>query len=278
MPELPEVETVCNGIKPYLEGACIVSSKVMNSKLRIPVPSNFSELIKGQKILKVKRRAKYILIYLENELVIVIHFGMSGRLKLADTSFFQEHKSEIKHDHVFIELSNNRSITYRDPRKFGLVTVLDKNEFANFRFFKKLGLEPLSSQLNADEFFKILQSSRRSVKSVIMDSSLVVGIGNIYASESLFSAGVNPERIASTVTKKEATKLYKAIVDTLEQAIKAGGSSINDYAQADGSTGYFQHHFLVYGRTDKPCKKCKTPILRIKQNGRSTYYCEKCQK
>ncbi len=299
MPELPEVETVCRGIKPYLEGASIIDSKVFNHKLRIPIPKDFSKLIKGCRVLKVQRKAKYILIHLSHEvltsrpsgapqddeagsLIIVIHLGMSGRLKFSGSEqeeiFYHQRKAHHKHDHALIQLSNGKFLIYNDPRKFGLVTVLDKDEFANFRFFKKLGIEPLSPELNPETLYKTLQRRNKSIKSVIMDSSLIVGVGNIYASESLFIAGIHPERIASTITKKEATKLHHAIVDTLERAIKAGGSTISDYAQADGSSGYFQHNFLVYGRIEKPCKKCRSKIQRIKQNGRSSYFCGKCQK
>jgi formamidopyrimidine-DNA glycosylase len=174
-------------------------------------------------------------------------------------------------------LSNGKLLVYNDTRKFGIVTVLRESEIAEFKFFKKLGLEPLSKEFNAKALYEIFQARNKSVKSVIMDASIIVGVGNIYACESLFSAGISPLRIANQVTKNEAAKLYTAIVDTLERAIVAGGSTISDYAKADGEAGYFQHNFLVYDREGQPCKKCKGKILRIKQNGRSSYYCGKCQ-
>ncbi len=281
MPELPEVETVCCGIRPHLEAASIVASKVLNPKLRIGIPVNFSKLINGKQILQVKRKAKYILIHLEDDLVIIIHLGMSGRLTVSDDkaelNYYHKQKLYKKHDHVLIELSNGKLLVYNDTRKFGIVTVLNKKQFSEFKFFQKLGIEPLSKEFNAKALYEIFKARNKSVKSVIMDASIVVGVGNIYACESLFSAGISPLRMANKVTKQEAAKLYKTIVDTLERAIEAGGSTISDYAKADGEAGYFQHNFLVYDREEQPCKKCKTKILRIRQNGRSSYYCEKCQ-
>lgn len=282
MPELPEVETVCNGIRPYLEGASIVASKVLNPKLRINIPASFTKLIKGKQILQVKRKAKYILIYLEGDLVIIVHLGMSGRLTVSGEElgldYYHKQKLCQKHDHVLIELSNGKLLVYNDTRKFGIVTVLRASELHEFRFFRKLGLEPLSEEFSAKVLYEILKARNKSIKFVIMDSSIIVGVGNIYACESLFSAGISPLRIANEVIQKEAVKLYKAIVNTLQRAIAAGGSTISDYAKADGEAGYFQHEFLVYDREGEPCKKCKTMISRIKQNGRSSYYCGSCQK
>lgn len=274
MPELPEVETIVRGIAPLIEGLSITKAKVLNSKLRIEIPQDFARAVKGKTITKVKRKAKYILLELDNHRVIVIHLGMSGRLRVYLN--LQEYK-KAKHDHLIIDLSNGGLLVFNDTRRFGLVTLLREPEFAEFKFFKKLGLEPLSKEFNTVQLFKITQARNKSIKSVIMDSSIVVGVGNIYASESLFSAGIHPGRIASTLTKKEAGKLYEAIVETLERAIEAGGSTLRDYAKADGEAGYFQHQFLVYDRLDMPCSKCSRPIHQIRQNGRSTYFCGHCQ-
>lgn len=273
MPELPEVETVVRGIAPLIEGRVIAKAQVFNSKLRIEIPEALAKQVKNQKIIKVSRKAKYILIELEEGEFLIIHLGMSGRLRVYPNS---ENYKRAKHDHLVITL-NDSLMVFNDTRRFGLVTLLREDEFADFKFFKKLGLEPLSRKFNSVQLFKITQARNKSIKSVIMDSSIVVGVGNIYASESLFSAGIHPERIASDLSKKEATKLYKAIVDTLERAIEAGGSTLRDYAKPDGKAGYFQHQFLVYDRLDKPCAKCSKSISQIRQNGRSTYFCGHCQ-
>lgn len=274
MPELPEVETVVRGIAPLIEGLAIAKAQVLNSKLRIEIPQDFARAVKGKTITKVKRKAKYILIDLDSGFTIVIHLGMSGRLRVYPDP---DEYSKAKHDHLIIELRDKSILVFNDTRKFGLVTLLREEQFAEFKFFRKLGLEPLSKDFNAAKLFQITQARNKSIKSVIMDSSIIVGVGNIYASESLFSAGINPQRIASSLTKKETSKLYKAIVDTLQRAIQAGGSTLKDYAKADGEAGYFQHQFLVYDRLDLPCSKCSRPIHQIRQNGRSTYFCGKCQ-
>ncbi|MBT6842576.1 MAG: bifunctional DNA-formamidopyrimidine glycosylase/DNA-(apurinic or apyrimidinic site) lyase [Candidatus Melainabacteria bacterium] len=274
MPELPEVETVVRGIAPLIEGLAIAKAQVLNSKLRIEIPQDFARAVKGKTITKVKRKAKYILIDLDSGFTIVIHLGMSGRLRVYPDP---DEYSKAKHDHLIIELRDKSILVFNDTRKFGLVTLLREEQFSEFKFFRKLGLEPLSKEFNSVELFRLVKNRNKSIKSVIMDSSIVVGVGNIYASESLFSAGIHPERIASSLTKKEATDLYKAIVNTLERAIEAGGSTLKDYAKPNGEAGYFQHQFLVYDRLDMPCSKCSRPIHQIRQNGRSTYFCGKCQ-
>ncbi|MDD9898602.1 MAG: bifunctional DNA-formamidopyrimidine glycosylase/DNA-(apurinic or apyrimidinic site) lyase [Candidatus Melainabacteria bacterium] len=272
MPELPEVETVCRGIAPQIEGRSISRVKVNCKKLRIPIPKKFASILKGRKIIRVKRKAKYIVIELDSGYSLVIHLGMSGRLTI------QQDYQPAKHDHIVIELDNGSLIVFNDTRKFGLATVLHETEFDDFKFFKKLGIEPLSKELNTVQLFKILEKRKKNIKSVIMDSSIIVGVGNIYASESLFSAGIHPERLASEISKKESDRLFKAIVETLKRAIEAGGSTLKDYAKANGESGYFQHQFLVYDQQDQPCSKCKRAIQKIKQNGRATYFCGKCQK
>lgn len=274
MPELPEVETVCRGIRHQITGRTIIQAKINCHKLRIPVPKKLSSLVTGQNILGVKRKAKYIIIQLDSGYSLVIHLGMSGRLLVYPKP---EDYKPAKHDHIVIKLDNATLMVFNDTRRFGLVTILHETEFEDFKFFKKLGLEPLSKQFNSVELFEICQKRQKNIKSVIMDSSIIVGVGNIYAAESLFSAAIHPERIASSLSKKETTKLQQAIVETLEQAIEAGGSTLKDYAKANGESGYFQHQFLVYDRKDQPCTKCKQPIQKIKQNGRATYFCSKCQ-
>ncbi len=272
MPELPEVEIICRSIKASLENQVIVGCEVFNRKLRIMIPKNLAKILSQTQILNVKRRAKYILITLNNNFVLIIHLGMSGTLRVSNNYQAQ------KHDHVVIQLSNGTTLIYNDPRRFGLVTALASHELNNFSFLKRLGIEPLSKDFTASTLYSIIHSRTKAIKSVIMDASLIVGIGNIYASESLFLAGIKPNRSAKRISKKETTKLYESIVSTLQRAIKAGGSSISDFQHTDGSSGYFQHSFLVYDRKDQPCKQCQQAIQQIKQNGRSSYFCQICQK
>ena len=169
-------------------------------------------------------------------------------------------------------------VVLNDPRRFGLITALSPEDFANFSFFKKLGMEPLTKEFNPESLFKMCSGRSKNIKTTIMDSSLVVGVGNIYASESLFLARINPEMPAGKLTKSKAQKLYEAIVVTLKDAIKAGGSTLRDYAKADGNAGYFQHQFNVYDQAGQPCRVCGTHIKQIRQANRSTYFCPKCQK
>lgn len=279
MPELPEVETVCKGIEPHIVGRTIDSVKVLTPKLRIPVPTAIKKL-PGAKILSVKRKAKYILIELSNQETLVIHLGMSGRLTIGnskDINYYHRSKKQHKHDHLIITLDNGKEIVFNDTRKFGLVDLIDSQSQQNYKFFKKLGVEPLEKSFSKQTLKNICKSRSKNIKAVIMDANLLVGVGNIYACEALFLAGVDPRKEAGKLTEEEITKLRKSIVQTLRKAIKAGGSTIQDYAKADGNAGYFQHQFNVYDREGKPCKKCQCPILRFKDNGRSTYYCETCQ-
>lgn len=316
MPELPEVETVTNGIRPFLEGKVIIEVKVLRPQLRIKIPANFKKLTEKTKILKVYRRAKYILIELDNAYTIIIHLGMSGKLTVNERSLtvnegslfknFQmqglrsdEDRSLLsinedlrnernaavgdlwtssKHDHLYIKLKSGDAVLYNDTRKFGLVTITETSQLEEHKLIKKLGLEPLDKSFTKKVFYELIQKRNKSIKSVIMDAGIVVGIGNIYACEALFQAGIHPEKLASKLQQKESDLLYSAIVKTLKRAIKAGGSTLKDYAKADGEAGYFQHEFLVYGQENKACTKCKKKIIRIKQNGRSSFVCLKCQK
>jgi len=281
MPELPEVETVVNGIRPHLEGAIIASTQVLRPQLRIRIPNNFSQLSAGAKILEVKRRAKYILLSLDNNYSIIIHLGMSGRLTLQEFDnekvYFHEQEQNTKHDHLVIKLDSGIEVKYNDTRKFGLITITETNSLYQHRLLAKLGEEPFDKKLSAKKFYDLIKSRNKNIKSVLMDASIIVGIGNIYACEALFSAAIHPEKIASTITQEEAKLLLSAIKKTLKKAIEAGGSTLKDYAQADGSAGYFQHEFYVYARENQPCKKCKTKIIRIKQNNRSSFVCPRCQ-
>lgn len=281
MPELPEVETVTNGIRPFLEGQQITEVKVLRPQLRIKIPSSFQKLTEKAKVLRVKRRAKYILIELDNAYTIIIHLGMSGRLTVNDKKqekiFYHNKESFKKHDHLYIKLKSGDALVYNDTRKFGLVTITETSQLAEHKLIAKLGLEPLEKEFSAKKFYELIHKRNKSIKSVIMDANIVVGVGNIYACEALFQAGIHPEKLASKLSETEAKLLHSAIVKTLKRAIKAGGSTLKDYAKADGEAGYFQHEFLVYAQENKACTKCKKKITRIKQNGRSSFFCMKCQ-
>ncbi len=271
MPELPEVETICKGLKPKLVNNTIVSAKANTPKLRINMPRQLGQKLKNKTITAIKRRAKYIIIDLNDGLSLVIHLGMSGRITIS------KNYQAKKHDHLVIKLSSGHTMALNDPRRFGLVALISSNEIDDDKLFVNLGLEPLSKDFNASSLAKLIQNRSKDIKSCIMDATLVVGVGNIYASESLYLAAIHPQRAATSLNTKESAQLSKAIKQVLKAAIKAGGSSLRDYRQADGEMGYFQHNFKVYDRSGQPCSKCKSSIERIKQAGRSTYLCPKCQ-
>ena len=275
MPELPEVETVCRGIKPLLENQSIKKILCRVTKLRYLLPKNLNKKIANCKILKVQRKAKYIQIFLDNETQLIIHLGMTGKL-LIKKNF--TNKRINKHDHVIVELKNSQALVFNDVRKFGMLDLIDNSQEQNYKFFKDLGLEPLEKEFNFDNFKKIISHRNKSIKSTIMDSKLIVGVGNIYANESLFNAGIHPERISSDLKDHELELLRKEIIKILKKAIKKGGSTLNDFRNEENQKGYFQFDFRVYARDGFACKICKTEIQRIKQNGRSSFVCSTCQK
>ena len=274
MPELPEVETVVRGIRPYLENKSIKDLKVYSPKLRYLIPKSLKKECLNSKITNVQRKAKYILIELDKEKLIVIHLGMTGKLIVKKA---QSKLTLSKHDHVVFTLNNGNSLIFNDVRKFGMLDLIDQNQIPSYKFFKKLGFEPLEKEFNLKAFQGILENRNKSIKSTIMDSNLIVGVGNIYANEALFKSGIHPERTANNLSLEEMKSLRAEIIKTLKAAIKAGGSTLKDFANEKGESGYFQFNFKVYGRSGEPCFKCKTHIERIKQNGRSSFVCPQCQ-
>ncbi len=270
MPELPEVETSRRGIEPHLLNKTIKSIEIRQHKLRWPVPENLASLATGKKIRGVCRRAKYIYLKLDNG-CIIIHLGMSGSLRICEKEMPPE-----KHDHIDICVSN-KILRLRDPRKFGCVlwTPLDINEH---KLIKPLGPEPLTAKFNASYLHKKANKRQCSIKTFIMNSHIVVGVGNIYASESLFKAGINPKRKAGNISLNRLQKLVDAIKQTLTEAIKQGGTTLRDFTSETGQPGYFAQKLLVYGKVDEDCTVCGKPIKQIKQQARSTYYCSNCQK
>ncbi len=271
MPELPEVETVVRGLNNTVLGEKIESVKVLQPKLRIPIPDNLAKLLVGAKIKSITRRAKYILIHLNNNYTWVIHLGMSGRL-----TTHNKMPPLKKHDHVIISLKRT-TMVYNDTRRFGLMIIIKDQSINDYSSFKNLGLEPLEKSFTGRKLYDLIHKSNSDIKSVLMNQNIVVGVGNIYASESLFSAHISPLRKASKISLKECGLLVNSIKSVLNEAIKSGGSTLRDYVSSSGDKGYFQHKFKVYDKKGKPCPKCKSPIKRITQKGRSTYYCQNCQ-
>jgi formamidopyrimidine-DNA glycosylase len=273
MPELPEVEVTRRGLLP-VEGAQIAQVTIRHHGLRWPIPADLPQHLQGRRVLKLTRRAKYILAEIgttETEGVLLLHLGMSGRLCLLERDFPAE-----KHDHFDIRFADGRVIRLRDPRRFGAVLWLDKHPLQH-ALLSSLGPEPLDAGFNADYLYQHIRTRSAPIKTTIMDAHLVVGVGNIYASESLFRARIHPETPAKALTLAQCALLVQEIKLTLQAALDAGGSSLRDFFGADGNPGYFQQTYTVYGRTGEPCRVCTKPILSIRLGQRSTFYCEHCQ-
>jgi len=271
MPELPEVETVRRGIEPFIQGRKIRKIIIRNKNLRWPVPASIRLKTKNRLIKLVDRRAKYILLKLENG-TIIIHLGMSGVLKIVDAR-----TPLLKHDHLDIVLNDDIRLRYNDPRRFGSVLWTAKDPLKH-KLLKDLAPEPLSPGFNSNYLSKKLKTRKAPIKNVLMDSKTVVGVGNIYASESLFLSKINPVLPANKLSQEQTKLLVKNIKKVLRASIKAGGTTLKDFAQADGRPGYFAQKLLVYGKQAEPCPACKTPIKQIVLGQRATYYCAKCQK
>jgi formamidopyrimidine-DNA glycosylase len=275
MPELPEVETVCRGLAKSLLKKRIMKVDQHRPDLRTPLPKNLNEKIVRRGIVKIERRAKYIQIFLDDDTVMLLHLGMSGRLLLSP----QAVKAE-KHDHLVFHFDDGTCLRFNDPRRFGGCDVTTVDDLPHHKWLKNLGIEPLSKELTPAWLTTRFKGKRTSIKTALMDQRLIVGIGNIYASEALFHAGISPKRLAGACKKEQFAKLVPAIHKVLNAAITAGGSSLRDYRQADGELGYFQHQFTVYDREAKRCPGCscnleKTGgIQRITQGGRSSFYCK----
>ena len=274
MPELPEVETTRRGLLP-LVGKVVKSVTIRHPALRWPIPQHLTQTLPSLTLHAVTRRAKYILCEFGDEVsggTLLLHLGMSGRIQLLDCHYPPE-----KHDHFDIEFSDGQVLRLRDPRRFGAVLWID-NKIGNHPLLNRLGPEPLEVGFNARYLHKTLSNKTLAIKNAIMDGHVVVGVGNIYASESLFRARIHPESSANQLSLKRCEKLVSEIKSTLNDALSAGGSSLRDFFGADGNPGYFQQEYFVYGRTGVPCKVCAKPIKCIRLGQRSTFYCESCQK
>ena len=274
MPELPEVETVCRGLAPCLVGRVFARVEQRSPALRIPFPRRFSARVGGRRVTAVGRRAKYILIHLDDGMVMVIHLGMSGRIVIDDRAPLGAH------DHVVFETDEGVRVTFNDPRRFGLVTLVRAGELDRHPLFARLGIEPLDDGFTGAALAARLAGKRTPIKAALLDQRVVAGIGNIYACEGLFRAGLSPRRRAYTVAGRRAARLAGALRAVLGEAIEAGGSSLRDYVQTSGELGYFQHRFAVYDREGEPCPACGdgAVVRRIVQSGRSTFYCPRHQR
>ncbi len=276
MPELPEVETVIRGINTRLLNQTINKCDLSSKKLRYPLTRNFKNSVIFTKVISISRRAKYILINLNNNKTIIIHLGMSGRIILTSNN----KNLKFKHTHMTLYFTNNIIAKFIDPRRFGCLLIIDTRDIFQNRLFKHLGPEPLSKNFNPSYLLNSCQNRKSTIKSIIMNQSIVVGVGNIYASESLFLSGINPVKRGSIITFDQCIELVRNIKFILNRAIKLGGSSINDYSMVNGMLGYFQNELKVYDREGENCikKTCNGRILRIVISQRSTFYCSQCQK
>jgi formamidopyrimidine-DNA glycosylase len=277
MPELPEVETTRRGLLPYVRGKRITRVIVRDTRLRWPIPANFAALLADRTVVDVTRRGKYLLWECHGAKsagpgFVLSHLGMSGSLRVVERS-----APAAKHDHVDFIFDQGTVIRFTDPRRFGAMLWIDGPE-PQHTLLDVLGPEPLEDEFDGTHLFAASRGRSVSVKEFVMNSHIVVGVGNIYASESLFRAGIHPTRRAGAVSLSRYIKLAQAIKDTLAAAIRAGGSSLRDYVQTDGELGYFQVNAAVYDRADAPCRVCRAPIRQITQGARSTYYCTHCQR
>lgn len=277
MPELPEVETVRRGLSRKLKGRKLLAIEARRRDLRWPLPKNL-RLLEGLRLNKIDRRAKYLLFRFGGgtaaDLVLLAHLGMSGRMALKPAPV--EHPG--RHDHVLMTFSDHRALVYSDPRRFGMMDLIKAEKLDAHPRLAGLGPEPMSRAFTAKVLARALKGRKSPIKAALSDQKLVAGLGNIYVTEALFRAGVSPRARADKIPPAAVARLVRAIKHVLADAIKAGGSSLRDFAHANGELGGFQAHFKVYDRAGEPCPKCGAPIRRLAQAGRSSFYCAQCQR
>jgi formamidopyrimidine-DNA glycosylase len=292
MPELPEVETVRRGLAPHMENRRVRALTLNRADLRFPLPERFRDRVEGRLILHLSRRAKYLVMTLENDLSIIAHLGMSGSFRIEDDipgDFHHARSKDQAHDHVIFELAGDGGaevrIIYNDPRRFGFMDLVATDDLERYPAFSTLGPEPTGNILSADYLAERFRAKKSPIKAALLDQRVIAGLGNIYVCEALHRAGIGPERLAQTLVTKagrasaQLEDLTRAIREVIAEAIEAGGSSLRDHIQTDGSLGYFQHRFRVYDREGEPCPSpnCRGTISRIVQSGRSTFHCAACQ-
>ncbi|NOZ53950.1 MAG: bifunctional DNA-formamidopyrimidine glycosylase/DNA-(apurinic or apyrimidinic site) lyase [Gammaproteobacteria bacterium] len=270
MPELPEVETTRLGITPHLLNQPIAKVIVRQAKLRWPIPVSLAAHLVKQTIISIDRRGKYLLIGTTNG-TLIIHLGMSGSLRIVPSA-----TEPGKHDHLDISLTNGKCLRLRDPRRFGAI-LWKKSDPLQHKLLIKLGVEPLSAQFTTEYLYKVARHRKIAIKQFVMNSHIVVGVGNIYANEALFLAGIRPTIAAGRINRQRTGLLVVAIKEVLSKAIKAGGTTLKDFAASDGQPGYFQQQLNVYNRSNEPCHQCGAAIIMRQQNQRASYYCRCCQ-
>ena len=275
MPELPEVETTLRGISPHIHGQTVANTIIRQPKLRWRIPDDLAHTLAGQTVLECTRRAKYLLIRFATGIVL-IHLGMSGSLRIF-TAGDARISSPDKHDHVDIVFANGTVLRLHDPRRFGAVLWF-AGAPEHHPLLAALGPERLSPQFNADYLYEKLRKQKRAAKLALMDNAVVVGVGNIYANECLFKAGISPMRAANQITRQECGLLVETIQAVLQRAIATGGSTLRDFVNSDGKSGYFQQEYTVYGRENQPCLQCGDLIHKAVIGQRGTFYCTRCQK
>ena len=293
MPELPEVETVRRGLQPAMEGATIVRAETRRKDLRFPFQKDFVARLEGQTVTGLGRRAKYLLADLASGDVLLMHLGMSGSFRVVLSTgattpgdFHIPRNQDRAHDHVMFQMSTGAAVVFNDPRRFGYMKVIARKALDDEPLLKGLGPEPLGNAFDATMLARSCRDKKTSLKAALLDQRVVAGLGNIYVCEALFRAHLSPRRLAATLATKKgeptdhAERLVGAIHGVLNQAIKAGGSSLRDHRQTSGELGYFQHSFQVYDREGDKCQTptCKGAVKRFTQNGRSTFWCPSCQK
>ncbi len=271
MPELPEVETTLRGLAPALSGRTVCGVNIRQPKLRWPVPAELLKLLPGQRVRGLKRRAKYLLVEFDHG-TLILHLGMSGNLRIvaADTPL-------KKHDHFDLVLDNGSVMRLHDPRRFGAVLWHD-GDVAMHPLLAALGPEPLSDDFDGGTLYRATRNKSSAIKLVIMDQRVVVGVGNIYANEALFRAGTRPQLPAGKLSRPRCERLAAEIRNTLTEAIAKGGSTLRDYVSSDGSPGYFQQDYWVYGRAGEACRRCGKPVQLLRLGQRASFYCPHCQR
>ncbi|MGC1575218.1 MAG: bifunctional DNA-formamidopyrimidine glycosylase/DNA-(apurinic or apyrimidinic site) lyase [Beijerinckiaceae bacterium] len=298
MPELPEVETIRRGLAPVLEGASFAKVELRRRDLRFPFPRGFAKRLEGARVTALSRRAKYLVGELDSGEALIMHLGMTGRFAVEKGAggrsrerfepgrFYDDSERLAAHDHVVFHLSTGGRVVYNDVRRFGFMTLAKLGELDAHPLFKGLGIEPIGNEFGAEALARLFAGKARPLKSALLDQRLIAGLGNIYVSEALFRAGLSPRRPASTLAGKGAVArarreaLAEAIRRVLAEAIEKGGSTLRDYAKADGERGAFQHEFRAYGREGEACLRpgCRGTVARLVQSGRSTFFCRVCQK